>query len=186
MFYIVLQKKVFKNHYLNTEIMCYSSMWKTPPKIKIYEALGAVSEERIKVTNDGAKVYSSSKKKFYTVTYANGKIMSNDNGSYYQSYLGYPSIALLFLKNKLPYNKEYGCALRNIYWKKLNQKHDRNKDGDVPDYDYEKVLEEVHKKLEDAGVNLEAFKKYVDKVYQEIKNSNYEMLGNKTIPPKGY
>ena len=69
----------------------------TPPTMKIYEALGAVADKRLEITGNTAKVYSSSKGKFYTVTYdsATNAIMSNDNACYFVGYLGYPAIAYL-------------------------------------------------------------------------------------------
>jgi len=60
-----------------------------PPLIKIYEALGAIADQRIELIQGlfvEAKVYSSSREKYYTVTYdaANKAIMLNDNGSYWK------------------------------------------------------------------------------------------------------
>ena len=72
--------------------------WKNPPKIKVYEALGCIADNRIEVNENEAKVYSSSREKYYTVKYDRNSIMSNDNGSYWVGYLGYPSIALLMKK----------------------------------------------------------------------------------------
>lgn len=45
------------------------TLWLQPPIIKVYEALGALADDRIKVKGNTAKVYSSSGNKFYTVTY---------------------------------------------------------------------------------------------------------------------
>lgn len=60
--------------------------WKHPPITKIYEALGSVADERIELVGSSAKVYSSSRNKFYVVSYEPGAIMANDNGSYWQGY----------------------------------------------------------------------------------------------------
>ncbi len=41
--------------------------WKHPSITKIYEALGAVADDRVLVSGNSAKVYSSSRNKFYNV-----------------------------------------------------------------------------------------------------------------------
>ena len=67
--------------------------WLVPPRIKVFEALGCIADGRISVEDDFklknsslttlglnvAKVFSSSKGKFYTVTWSqeNNAIMSN-------------------------------------------------------------------------------------------------------------
>jgi len=68
-----------------------------PPKVKIYEALGAVADGRVVVGNDNGEVSSSSGNKKYVVRWdaKNKAIMTNDNGTYWQGYLGYPAIAYL-------------------------------------------------------------------------------------------
>ena len=68
--------------------------WEHPPIIKIYEALGAVADNRVELSENTAKVFSSSGNKFYDVSYDrdSNSIMTNDNGSYWKGYLGYPAI----------------------------------------------------------------------------------------------
>jgi hypothetical protein len=75
--------------------------WKTPPDTKIYEALGTVADGRVKVEGNTAKVFSSSGNKHYDVEYdpKASAIMANDNGSYWNGYLGYPAIAFLMATN---------------------------------------------------------------------------------------
>ena len=110
-----------------------------PPIIKIYEALGAIADQRIEITQGlfvEAKVYSSSKGKFYTVTYDSGNnaIMMNDNGSYWQGYLGYPGIAILLLQGDLPLNKEYAELLKDIPRKEINTQNNN---------DFEKTKQQI-------------------------------------------
>jgi len=71
------------------------AIWKQPPIIKVYEALGSIADGRITVEGNTAKIYSSSGNKFYEVTYDpdTSSIMCNDNGSYWAGYLGYPAIS---------------------------------------------------------------------------------------------
>ena len=68
--------------------------WKHPPVTKIYEALGAVADGRVKVVGNAAKVLSSSGNKSYAVEYdpSSKSIMVNDNASFYRGYLGYPGV----------------------------------------------------------------------------------------------
>ena len=98
--------------------------WKRPPLNKVYEALGAVGDDRIKIDGNTAKVYSSSGNKFYDVTYDPDKnaIMANDNGSYWVGYLGYPSIALLLAKEIITYDHQLADYLKGFAWKDINQK----------------------------------------------------------------
>lgn len=60
--------------------------WTQPPISKIYEAIGAVADGRVEVDGNTAKVYSSSRKKYYDVFYDPSKkaIMTNDNGSFWK------------------------------------------------------------------------------------------------------
>ncbi|MFH1472824.1 MAG: hypothetical protein ABIF06_00195 [bacterium] len=98
--------------------------WKHPPIIKIYEALGAVADNRVEISGNIAKVYSSTGNKFYDVSYDSqaNAIMSNDNGSYWKGYLGYPAIAYLFKIKTLEYKSEFGDLLKGIHWKDINKK----------------------------------------------------------------
>jgi hypothetical protein len=106
--------------------------WKLPPPIKIYEALGAIADGRVELINElQAKVTSSSGYKIYEVLFNpdTGELSVNDNGSYYQGYVGYPALALLMIQGLLPFDKTLSSALKGIHWKQLNQenKNDFNK-----------------------------------------------------------
>jgi hypothetical protein len=151
--------------------------WKNPPIIKIYEALGAVTDGRVEVANGGAKVYSSSGNKFYTVSYHpdSRSIMSNDNGSFWQEYLGYPSIAYLMKIGILPYEEEVGSLLKNIQWKDINQQFKN---------DFDKTLNFIlSSKIESEREKLNHF---VNKIEVHIQKMDLFMLGNKVKPPQGY
>lgn len=153
--------------------------WKLPPKIKIHEALGCIGDKRIEIDGNKAKVYSSSKGKFYTINYdpINNAIMANDNGSYWKGYLGYPSIAFLMLKGVIPYNLKYTEALKEIAWKDLNTKFKN---------DFVKTSEYVNSILKDRRVNIKEFENEVDSIYEKIVSLKINLLGNKTLPPEGY
>jgi len=162
--------------------------WKTPPLIKIYEALGCIGDNRLEINGLEGKVYSSSKGKFYSIRYEpkSNSIMCNDNGSYYVGYLGYPAIAYLMQKGELDFKEIYSTALKGIYWKDLNMKHNRNKGGGVPDYDFNAVIKEVDVLIQEKGVNLTEFRNYLEGVLEQIKSKNLNILGEKELPPVGY
>lgn len=90
--------------------------WKLSPRIKVFEALGALADDRISMNENGATVRSSSGNKSYIVTYDSKQqtIISNDNGSYWQGYLGYPAIAYLLKLGKLPLNIEVDNIMKEI------------------------------------------------------------------------
>ena len=153
--------------------------WRLPPKIKIYEALGCLADNRLEVTNSQIKVFSSSRNKYYSVKFdeKNNAIMANDNGSYWAGYLGYPSIAYLMKIGKLPFNEEYSQALKNIAWKDINVKNKNN---------FEKSQSEIDSILEGKGINLKKFHAFVDSTLEAISKNGFTLLNNKQIPPQGY
>lgn len=153
----------------------------TPPVIKIYEALGAIADQRIEIIQGlfvEAKVYSSSREKFYTVTYdaGNNAIMMNDNGSYWKWYLGYPGIAILLLQGDLPLNKEYAELLKNILRKEINTKNNN---------DFQKTQQQIDTMIIEKWVDIKSFHDYVQNIIDEINKKQYAYLGKKTLPPKG-
>ncbi|RLJ06568.1 MAG: hypothetical protein DRP12_03815 [Candidatus Aenigmatarchaeota archaeon] len=98
--------------------------WKLPPKIKVLEALGAIADGRVSVENNKARVSSSTGEKNYTVIFQPpDRIKSDDNGSVFKGYLGYPAIAFLMLKGLLPYDEQLAEKLKGIPWKELNEKY---------------------------------------------------------------
>lgn len=151
--------------------------WKLPPVIKVYEALGAVADGRVHVEGDVAKVYSSSGNKYYDVTYdaEKGAIMTNDNGSYWKGYLGYPAIALLLKKGVLAYKSEVGQLFVGIPWKDLNTKFKN---------DFEKTIEHIFNSFEEN--EREQIEAYARELLASIKNLDLEHLGKKQKPPEGY
>jgi len=153
--------------------------WKLPPKIKIYEALGCVGDDRIELDGSEAKVYSSSGNKFYSVKYDSqaNAIMSNDNGSYWQGYIGYPAIAYLMKIGVIKINQIYAEALKGIQWKDINTEFKN---------DFEKTIAYVHEVLQEKGISVDEFLKEIDGIDMQIRKMNLEVLGKKTKPPVGY
>jgi hypothetical protein len=153
--------------------------WKLPPKIKIYEALGCIADQRIEITENEAKVYSSSRNKFYVVKYDAEKnaIMANDNGSYWVGYLGYPSIAFLMLKGIIKYNDKFTSALKDIKWKDINTQFKN---------DFEKTEEYIKGIMVEKGFQQEEFNAEIEQISEQIKKLNLEKLGKRIAPPQGY
>lgn len=153
--------------------------WKIPPKIKIYEALGSLADRRVQLDGNSAKVYSSSGNKYYTVSYdaESNSIMCNDNGSYWQGYLGYPAICFLLAKGIITYSESVAILLKDIKWKDVNTKFKNDWDRT------EKYADDI---VVSRGGNLDKLKSEIDRIYDVIKNSKYSLLGPKTKPPTGY
>ena len=151
--------------------------WKQPPIIKVYEALGAVADGRVEVAGNTAKVYSSTRNKYYDVAYdpEAQAIMTNDNGSYWKGYLGYPAIAFLMQIGVLSYDEKVGELLKGIAWKDINQKFKN---------DFDKTLAYILADKSEA--DKQALTSFAGQVDGEIKKLNLSLLGKKTIPPDGY
>lgn len=153
--------------------------WDEPPVIKVYEALGSVSDGRVKIDGNNAKVFSSSGNKYYDVTYdpETNAITSNDNGSYWKGYLGYPMIAFLMIKKILPYNEEASRWLNNFRWKDINTKFNN---------DFAKTEDFIRKEMVVRGANLEEFDKYTKEVIASINKLGLNKLKNLAKPPSAY
>lgn len=153
--------------------------WKKPPIIKIYEALGAIADERITITetSTSARVYSSSGNKYYEVSYdpENQAIMANDNASYWKGTLGYPAIAFLLTKGVLQYRADIAILLKGIAWKDINQKY-RN--------DFEKTLRHIQNSLERS--EWENLSEYTESLSKAIDTLDLNHLGKQKMPPQGY
>jgi len=153
--------------------------WKTPPTPKVYEAIGVLGDGRITIDGNTAKVYSSTRSKYYDVTYSPEKnaINSNDNSSYYIGYCGYPAIAFLMAKGILKYNKEYEKAFAGIKWKDLNQKYKN---------DFERAAEEILADLKTKGFDTAKIEKDAKEIVKQIKALALEKLETGQKPPVGY
>lgn len=150
--------------------------WKTPPSIKVYEALGAVADGRVNMTNKrSARVMSSDGSKWYDVSYNRdvNAIMANDNGSYWVGYLGYPAIAFLMVSGVLLYDELVAQSLKGIAWKEINQ---RTKN------DFGKTMAEIFSGM--SGENRARIEMFGEKVLQEIDRLRIGKLGKRVRPPR--
>jgi hypothetical protein len=154
--------------------------WPMPPKIKIYEALGAIGDGRLELESDStAKLFSSSGGKSYSITFDNEKneIYANDNASFFAGYLGYPAIAFLFAKGILPYSEEVAVALKGIPWKDINQRYKN---------DFSKTMIVVDAVLESDCLDPEKVSLEADKILLLLEKLGLEKPAKRTKPPKGY
>ena len=140
--------------------------WKVPPKVKVYEALGCIADNHVEfVESNKAIVTSSEGNRKYLVIFDLDKnfITSDDNGSKFRGYLGYPSIAVLMLKNVLPFDNRISDAMKGIKWRTLNEKFK----------DYNKTIEEAQRIARERGCSKEEIEAFVDKVMNEIKAKKF-------------
>jgi hypothetical protein len=143
------------------------AQWKMPPLAKVYEALGAIGDGRVRI-EDGqrASVTSSDGAKIYTVTYTvetsvdGTEISSNDNASFWQGYLGYPAIAMLIARGLIDADQEAVRALTGVPWKELNSRY-RN--------DYDRTLEEVMRDAAARGYDVDAIRAAAGAVLEAVR-----------------
>lgn len=132
-----------------------------PPRIKVLEALGAISDGRVKVRGNKAFVTSSSGEKTYRVIVTNdGRVYSNDNGTYYKGYVGYPIIAFLMIKGILPFDEKISKTLTGIPWKKLNETYKK----------YAIVEEIILRSIEEKGIARQAVIDFINIVMKKLSN----------------
>lgn len=140
-----------------------SSEWKMPPLAKIYEALGALGDDRVRLEGDSrATVISSDGSKTYLVETRPGtrEISSNDNASYWQGYLGYPAIAVLIARGLIAPRREVIDALAGAPWKELNARF-RN--------DYGRTIEEAMARAERAGCDRKMIETEAEAVLDALR-----------------
>jgi hypothetical protein len=155
---------------------------KLPPKIKIYEALGSISDNRVEIDwlfqNEG-KCYSSSRNKYYIIKYNpdHNSIITNDNGSYRQWYLWYPAIAFLMKQWIIQYKKDFSDALKWIARKDINQSFKN---------DFDKTTDYIHWIIISKWIDINLFLQEIDNIYNQIEKFNLKILWPKIKPPKWY
>jgi hypothetical protein len=150
--------------------------WKMPPAIKIYEALGAIGDGRVRLDDERhARVESSEGDKTYAVELSDDgrEISSNDSGSYWQGYLGYPAIAVLLMRGLYRPPANVIDALAGIPWKEINRRNKNN---------YDKTLAEVNQTVEASGHDPDAIASEVDSVMEAL-GKFAPLRGKRRRPP---
>ena len=127
-----------------------------PPRIKVLEALGAVVDGRVRLVGEGrCEVVSSEGDRVYNVVVEGGFVYSNDNGTLYRGYVGYPILACLMAEGKLPIDAQLGEKLRGVPWRRLNEQYKR----------YEEVLKRIYA---ERGIERERAEAYIDAVLRRL------------------
>lgn len=154
----------------------FDTYWKTPPIAKVYEALSAIADDRIIMHENSATVFSSTHEKSYTVLWSPERdaFTSNDNGSYWQGYLGYPILCVLMIKKIVPYDATIAEQLSGIEWKKINDKFRG---------DYDKGISEALTNLESRGINIDNIKKEVERIYSKLQSLRLTHVPVQSRPP---
>jgi hypothetical protein len=136
------------------------NQWKLPPKAKIYEALSAALDGRVKIIREGsAEVTSSGGDKVYKVKWTpdSRQITSTDPATRFQGYIGYPIVALLLHTGRLTFDAALAQPLAGVPWKQLNDKFKR---------DYDAAVESVlRSRTEDSA----ALRDEVDRIYADLE-----------------
>jgi hypothetical protein len=153
--------------------------WKRPPRAKVYEALAALADGRVHLGEDGtATVLSSGLDKTYEVEWSpdGTSITSNDNASYWQSYTGYPILAVLIAIGRIRVDQAVTPALAGIDWHGLNKRFHR---------DYDAAVAHVLREIELHGLDTEPIERQVDDVMSQLAGLNLERPARVKRPPKG-
>jgi hypothetical protein len=150
--------------------------------LKIYEALWCIGDSRLQLvpSEDGvisAQVISSDRSKIYTVSYrqSDQSIMSNDNSSYRNSEVWYPSLALLLFLDVLDYQSEYGEALSGISWKTINMENNNNRSL---------TQQQVDEKLVLQGIDSDTLHQYCEMLLHTLWSLWLQYLWEKKQPVK--
>jgi hypothetical protein len=144
--------------------------WKLPPKEKIYEAFSVLADERYVIVEKGkATVHSSTGEKHYTVLWNEDPdpagfltITSNDNGSHWQGYTGYPIIAVLMILHKIRFDAGILIYFKSIPWHVLNKANNN---------DYGKVVEIILAKI-DNNQESDRIRAEADHIYSQLSGLN--------------
>ncbi len=148
------------------------TIWNMPPIAKVYEALSAVADGRVRLTADArAEVLSSERDKTYTVTWAPGeasdalRITSDDNATRWQGYTGYPIIAVLLQMGRIAYEAATGAALAGVPWHALNAQFKR---------DYDAAIEHVLGQIAARGGDVAAIRRDAARIYAALAQLQLE------------
>lgn len=130
------------------------------------EAAGSIGDDRVKVLSESeARVSSSTGEREYRVVVVGegeGKYraFSDDNGTIYRGYVGYPIIAFLMARGALPVNDAVARAMAGVPWKELNERYKS----------YSVVESLVVQRAEKMGVPREVVYGYVNEVMRKLSS----------------
>jgi len=125
------------------------------------EAAGAVAGGRIRVLNDSeAEVMASEGDRTYRVFLdaSRGIVDSDDNGTRFRNYIGYPIIAFMMVKGLLPYDRDIGDALKEVRWRSINQLFKN----------YRLVERYIKEELKRSGITYERVDVFISEVMRAL------------------
>lgn len=134
-----------------------------PPRAKLFEAFGAVAEDRVNLTGPTrAEVTSSGRDKSYQVEWSSDtqEITSNHNASYWQGHLGYPIVAVLRAIGRLTSDAEAVPQMSGVPWSSINK---RFKPA------YQKAVDHVLAEIAAKGGSPDLINGAVDEVLDQLK-----------------
>lgn len=103
--------------------------------------------------------------------------MCNDNGSYWQGYLGYPAIAFLLKTGVIPCLPKNANLLKDIRWKDINQGFKN---------DFVKTEKYCKNLVVERGGDLPTLLADIARIHNHLGDQPLSLLGNKVKPPSGY
>lgn len=133
---------------------------KMPPFQKVFEAFSAIADQRVTLQDHEAFVMSSNAKKTYTVKWKDNTYASNDNATYWQSYPGYPVIAVLLLEGRLTVRNDLIAMCAHIDWNAVNKTYHA---------DYDQALKHVLRTMEPQEC-VEELQNYAKAVYETLSS----------------
>lgn len=142
--------------------------WNMPPIAKVYEALSAVADGRVKLAGEtSAEVLSSERDKTYAVKWSMDRpvITSNDNATRWQGYIGYPIIAVLLQAGRIPYDPAAAAELAAVPWHALNKQFRR---------DYDAAVGHVLAQLRERGGDADAIRQEAQRIYAALADLQLE------------
>ncbi len=147
----------FFRHLISLTVMQLS----TPPRVKVLEAVGAVAGDRVRVLSESeAEVRASEGDRTYRVFLdtARGLADSDDNGTRFRNYIGYPILAFMMVKGLLPYDEEIGKALKDVKWRSINELFKN----------YRLVERYIKEELKRTGITSERVDSYIASVMDAL------------------
>jgi hypothetical protein len=133
-----------------------------PPKAKVYEAMSAVADGRVRLTGPTeARVTSSGGERTYTVRWSPDlrRITSDDNASRWQGYTGYPIVAVLMTLERIAADAAVTRLLAGVPWKHLNDEFQR---------DYDRAVDLVLREIAAKGGDATAVANQAESIYSQL------------------
>lgn len=139
----------------------------TPPRVKVLEAVGAVAGERVRILSETeAEVRASEGDRTYKVFLdaAKGLADSDDNGTRFRNYIGYPILAFMMVKGLLPYDRDIGMALKDVKWRSVNELFKN----------YRLVERYIKEELRRGGISFNRVDGYISSVLEALSKITLE------------